>query len=157
VKLETWATAYQALEPGASTVFAERVRLGSIVGGGQVLDIPSDLRFYAGGGGSVRGFNYQGVGPQLANGEPLGGISLFESSFEIRQHVTGPWGVVGFVDAGAVGPSYVPDFSDTQLGAGVGVRYNLGFGPLRFDIATPVTRRKGDPWAQVYLSIGQSF
>lgn len=157
VKMETWATAYQPLGPTASTVFAERLRLASIVGGGQVLDIPSDLRFYAGGGGSVRGYKYQGVGPQLANGEPLGGISLFETSLEVRQHVTGPWSVVGFVDGGDVGPSYVPNFKQTQFGAGLGVRYNLGFGPIRFDVATPLMRRKGDPLAQVYISIGQSF
>jgi translocation and assembly module TamA len=104
----------------------------------------------------VRGFNYQGVGPILANGDPVGGVSLFESSFEVRQHVSGPWGVVGFVDAGSVGPSYAPVF-DPEVGAGVGIRYNLGFGPLRVDIATPVTRNRHDPWGQLYFSIGQSF
>jgi len=157
LKLVAQATAYQGFGIDDSTVLAGRVRMGSILGGGDVLQIPDDLRFYAGGGGSVRGFNYQGVGPELANGEPLGGVSLFESSLEVRQHVTGPWGLVGFVDAGSVGPTYAPDFNLLQVGAGLGVRYNLGFGPLRFDIATPVTRRKGDPWGQVYLSIGQSF
>jgi translocation and assembly module TamA len=137
-------------------VLAARLKLGSIVGG-DIPAVPADRRFFAGGGGSVRGFNYQGVGPQLSDGTPLGGDSLFETSFELRQHVTGPWSVVGFVDAGSLGPTLVPDFQDVSVGAGVGVRYNLGFAPLRVDIATPVTRRKGDPLFQLYLSIGQNF
>ncbi len=62
-----------------------------------------------------------------------------------------------FVDAGAVGSSGPIDFQDLAVGAGVGVRYNLGFAPIRIDLATPVARRKGEPVVQVYLSIGQSF
>jgi translocation and assembly module TamA len=156
LKLQGQASGYYAFGADANTVLAARMKLGSIVGG-SIPDVPADRRFFAGGGGSVRGFGYQKVGPQLADGTPLGGASLFESSFEVRQHVTGPWGVVAFVDAGSVGPTLVPDFSQVDVGAGVGVRYNLGFGPIRLDIATPVTRRKGDPWAEFYISIGQSF
>ncbi len=156
LKLQGQASGYYSFGADANTVLAARLKLGSIVGG-SIPEVPADRRFFAGGGGSVRGFGYQKVGPQLADGTPLGGASLFESSFEVRQHVTGPWGVVAFVDAGSLGPTLVPDFSQIDVGAGVGVRYDLGFGPVRFDIATPVTRRKGDPWAQFYISIGQSF
>jgi translocation and assembly module TamA len=156
LKLQGQASGYFSFDPDANTVLAARLKLGSIVGG-SIPDVPADRRFFSGGGGSVRGFAYQGVGPQLADGTPLGGASLFESSFEVRQHITGPWGVVGFIDAGSVGPTFVPDFSQVDVGAGVGVRYNLGFAPIRLDIATPVTRRKGDPWAEFYISIGQSF
>ena len=156
LKLQGQASGYHSFGADANTTLAARIKLGSIVGG-SIPDVPADRRFFVGGGGSVRGFGYQKVGPQLADGTPLGGASLFESSFEVRQHITGPWGVVGFVDAGSVGPTFVPDFRQVDVGAGVGVRYDLGFGPLRFDIATPVTRRKGDPWAQFYISIGQSF
>ena len=156
LKLQAQVSGYLPLNSDASTVLAARVKLGSIVGG-NIPDVPADRRFFAGGGGSVRGFNYQGVGPQLADGTPLGGDSLFESSFEVRQKVRGPWSVAGFVDAGSLGPTAAPDFHDIDVGAGVGVRYDLGFGPIRLDIATPVTRHKGDPWAQLYISIGQSF
>lgn len=156
LKLQSQVSGYLPLEADSSTVLAARLKLGSIVGG-DIPAVPADRRFFAGGGGSVRGFNYQGVGPQLSDGTPLGGDSLFETSFELRQHVTGPWSVVGFVDAGSLGPTLVPDFQDVSVGAGVGVRYNLGFAPLRVDIATPVTRRKGDPLFQLYLSIGQNF
>jgi translocation and assembly module TamA len=156
LKLTTQASGYLPIGADASTVLAARIKFGSIIGG-DIPGVPADRRFFSGGGGSVRGFNYQGVGPQLADGTPLGGDSLFESSFEVRQKVNGPWGVAAFVDAGSLGPTAAPDFSNVAVGAGLGVRYNLGFAPLRIDIATPVTRRKGDPYVQFYLSIGQSF
>jgi translocation and assembly module TamA len=156
LKLQAQVSGYLPLKPDASTVLAARIKLGSIVGG-TIPEVPADRRFFAGGGGSVRGFNYQGVGPQLADRTPIGGVSLFESSFEVRQRVSGPWSVAAFVDAGSLGATAAPDFSHLDVGAGVGVRYDLGFGPIRLDIATPVTRRKGDPVAQLYISIGQSF
>jgi translocation and assembly module TamA len=156
VKLQAQASGYLPVNSDASTVLAARIKLGSIVGG-DIPNVPADRRFFAGGGGSVRGFNYQGVGPQLSDGTPIGGVSLFESSFEVRQRVTGPWSVAAFVDAGSLGATAAPDFGHIDVGAGVGVRYDLGFGPIRLDIATPVTRRKGDPLAQLYISIGQSF
>ena len=156
LKLQGQVSGYLPLDVDADTVLAARIKLGSIVGG-TIPDVPADRRFFAGGGGSVRGFNYQGVGPQLSDGTPVGGDSLFESSFEVRRRVTGPWSVAGFIDAGSLGPTAAPDFSGIDVGAGVGVRYDLGFGPIRLDVATPVTRRKGDPLAQLYISIGQSF
>ena len=156
LKLTTQASGYLPLNADSSTVLAARIKLGSIVGG-SIPEVPADRRFFAGGGGSVRGFNYQGVGPQLSDGTPIGGDSLFESSFEVRQRVSGPWSVAAFVDAGSLGATAAPDFGHVEVGAGLGVRYDLGFGPIRLDIATPVTRRKGDPIAQLYISIGQSF
>ncbi len=137
-------------------MIAARIKLGAIVGGDIPL-VPAPDRFYAGGGGSVRGYAYQAVGPRYADNTPEGGLSLFEGSLEVRQTLTSHWGVVGFVDAGAVGTGVTPDFSRPEVGVGAGIRYNLGFGPIRFDIATPLVRRTGDSPVQVYLSIGQSF
>jgi len=154
VKVQAQASGYWPVGPG--TVLAARVKVGSILGG-SIPEVPTDRRFFAGGGGSVRGFSYQGVGPQLSDGTPTGGLSLFESSFEVRQHVSGPWGVAAFVDAGSLGQIVVPNFNHVSIGAGVGVRYDLGFGPIRVDVATPLNREHGDPVVQVYLSIGQSF
>jgi translocation and assembly module TamA len=147
---------YLPLGKSSGTVIAGRIRLGDILGGDIPLVPPQD-RFYAGGGGSVRGYGYQDVGPRYPDNTPEGGLSLFESSIEIRQRLTRTWGVAAFVDAGAVGTTIVPEFNRPQVGAGVGVRYNAGFGPIRLDIATPLDRRKGDAILQVYLSIGQSF
>ena len=81
--------------------------------------------------------------------------TFFSSS--VRQHLFGAWGVVAFVDAGSVGIRKAPDFSNLSVGAGLGVRYNLPFGPIRFDVATPVANRQGASPVQIYVSIGQSF
>jgi translocation and assembly module TamA len=156
LKLQGQVSGYFPFNRDATTVLATRLKLGSIVGG-NVPEVPADRRFFAGGGGSVRGFDYQGVGPQLPDGTPIGGVSLFESSLELRQKVTGPWSVAGFIDAGSLGSTPAPSFRNIDVGAGIGVRYDLGFGPIRLDLATPVTRRKGDPLVQLYISIGQSF
>ena len=80
-----------------------------------------------------------------------------ETSLELRRRLTEKWGIVAFIDAGSVGGAQLPDFRDLSVGAGLGVRYNLGFGPIRVDLATPVTSRRGEAPLQVYVSIGQSF
>jgi translocation and assembly module TamA len=145
------------LQVAGSTVLAGRLRLGTILSGTANLDVPASRRFFSGGGGSIRGYGYQKVGPQFPDGTPIGGQSLAESSFEVRQKFGPQWGAVAFVDAGTVGATRYPDFRDVSVGAGVGVRYNLGFGPLRADVGVPINRRHGDAPFQVYLSIGQSF
>ena len=147
---------YQPLDSQARTVLAGRLRLGRILNG-SVEQIPASQRFYAGGGGSVRGFPYQAVGPRLDDNTPRGGVFLFESSFEVRRDLTPKWGFAAFVDAGAVGSSGPIDFMDLAVGVGLGVRYNLGFAPIRIDVATPVVKRRGEAPFQVYVSIGQSF
>ncbi|MDQ3125205.1 MAG: autotransporter assembly complex protein TamA [Pseudomonadota bacterium] len=156
VRTEAQATAYLPLQDGAKTVLAGRVRIGSIFGA-EELTVPSDRLFYSGGGGSVRGFEYQGVGPRLPDNTPRGGLSLFETSIEIRRDVWRNFQAVAFVDAGAIGFQETPNFNNLRYGAGVGVRYKLPFGPIRADIAFPLDRRDGDADFQIYVSIGQAF
>lgn len=140
------------------TVLAARVRLG-LIAGGQIPDVPASRRFYAGGGGSVRGYEYQAVGPRAPNGKPFGGLSLAETSIELRK--TGLFlerlGGVVFLDAGSVGLEETPSFDELKAAVGVGARYNLGFGPIRADLAIPLDKREGEAAFQVYLSIGQAF
>ena len=150
------ASAYLPIKADASTVVALRLKMG-VIAGGTIPGVPPQDRFYSGGGGSVRGYGYQQVGPRYPDNTPEGGLSQVESSVEVRQRINDSWGVAAFVDTGYVGSQTSPDFSHPEIGAGVGVRYNLGFGPIRFDIATPLIRRDGDSAVQVYLSIGQSF
>ena len=156
LRTEAQATAYLPLQDGAKTVLAGRVRIGSIIGG-EELTVPSDRLFYSGGGGSVRGFEYQGVGPRLPDNTPRGGLSLFETSIEIRRDVWRDFQAVAFVDAGAIGFQETPNLNNLRFGAGVGVRYKLPFGPIRADIAFPLERRVGDANFQIYVSIGQAF
>ena len=144
-------------EPGR-TVLATRLSLGTepaiSIGG-----IPPDKLFYAGGGGSVRGFVYQSAGPRDNFNNPLGGASLFEASVEVRQRIGQSWGAVAFVDAGSAYPYFVPDFSQLppRVGAGVGARYYTDFGPVRVDVGFPLNRRDGDPPFGLYVSLGQAF
>jgi translocation and assembly module TamA len=156
LKTQAQVSGYVPFDAHADTVVATRLKIGAILGG-SIPDVPADRRFFAGGGGSVRGFGYQEVGPRLSDNTPEGGLSLVETSLEIRRKLTRQWGLVAFVDAGSVGSSSTPTFHDISVGAGLGVRYDLGFGPLRLDIGAPINPRQGDGPVQVYISIGQSF
>jgi translocation and assembly module TamA len=156
LKVQTQGTAYYPLGREARTVLAARLHLGSIFNG-TIPQIPASKRFFAGGGGSVRGYAYQAVGPRLSDGTPQGGSSLMEASAEVRHTLSRRWGVAAFVDAGAVGTNQFPGVNELAVGAGLGVRYNLGFGPLRLDVAAPLTKRRGEAPFQIYVSIGQSF
>jgi translocation and assembly module TamA len=156
LRTEGQATAYLPIQDQARTVLAGRVRIGSIIGGGE-LTTPSDRLFYSGGGGSVRGYSYQGVNPELPDQTPRGGLSLFETSLEVRHDIGQAFQAVAFVDAGAVGFQETPNLSNMRYGAGVGVRYKLPFGPVRADIAVPLDKREGDAAFQIYISIGQAF
>ncbi len=138
-----------------SLVVAGRVRVGTIQGAARE-EIPPSRRFYAGGGGSVRGFAFQKLGPLDLEGDPEGGRSLNEASAEVRYRF-GDFGVVGFVDVGQAYEDTVPRFSDLRIGAGIGARYYTNFGPLRIDVATPLDRRPGEGRFNLYVSIGQAF
>ena len=96
------------LPVAASTVLAGRVRLGSIVGADAPSIAPS-RRFYSGGGGSVRGYGYQRLGPRDFEGDPIGGRGLAEFSLEARVRF-GSFGVVPFLDGGSLANRITPEF-----------------------------------------------
>ncbi|ATW02377.1 BamA/TamA family outer membrane protein [Sphingorhabdus sp. YGSMI21] len=140
-------------------VLAGRTRLGTIAGAGNNRIAPS-RRLYAGGGGSVRGYGYQSIGPRDANNDPVGGRSLVEFSLEARVRTGffgGNLGIVPFIDAGNVYTSSTPDISGMRYGAGLGVRYYSDFGPIRIDVGTPINPQPGDSRVAVYVSLGQAF
>ncbi|MGB7372297.1 autotransporter assembly complex protein TamA [Erythrobacter sp.] len=159
--------------PTDAITLAGRVRVGTIQGIDR-FDLAPSRRFYAGGGGSVRGFGFQELGPRVTLDNPdfdpddpdesadpfifrpLGGRSLNEAAAEIRYRF-GNFGVVGFLDAGQVYEDTVPDFSNLRFGAGVGGRYYTNFGPLRLDVGIPLDKREGESSVAVYVSIGQAF
>jgi len=142
---------------GGRTILAARASIGSIPGV-RTDAIPPDKLFYAGGGGSVRGFAYQSAGPRDAFFTPIGGASIVEGSIELRQRIGESFGVVAFVDAGSAYLSKFPDFAQTpRIGAGIGARYYTDFGPIRADVGFPVNRRPGDDRFGLYISLGQAF
>ena len=126
-------------------VAAGRVRLGTIVGAG-VFDIAPSRRFYSGGGGSVRGYGYQRLGPQDMDGDPIGGRGLAEFALEARirlKQFGGNFGVVPFFDGGSLSTGSLPDFKNWRFA--VGRRRALLFG-LRADPDRP--RRAAQPPAR---------
>lgn len=138
-------------------VLANRVAAGTISAENR-SDVPPDERYYAGGGGSIRGFAYQKAG-ELENDKPVGGLSLVEVNNEIRFKVSPRSGLVAFVDGGRAFKSWYPDFDEEIFwGWGLGYRFYTDFGPIRADVAFPVNRRKGvDDSFQIYISLGQAF
>ena len=149
---------YANFNTGDKMVLAVRADFGQIVGVSHD-NMPADLRFYAGGGGSVRGFAYQYAGP-VKGDVPLGGLSTLTFSLELRFKITESIGLVPFLDGGTVFLDTVPDFGSQDLyyGTGLGLRYYTAIGPIRLDVATPINWREGvDSRYQIYVSIGQSF
>ena len=138
-----------------SLVIAARTRVGTISGVNRD-DVAPSRRIYAGGGGSVRGYGYQELGPKDANNDPIGGRSVNEFAVEGRYRF-GDYGVVAFVDAGQVYESSMPQFSNIRYGAGVGGRFYTNFGPFRADIAMPINRQPGESKFALYIGIGQAF
>jgi len=156
--LKTYASLsnYLALWPEKRIILANRVAYGAI-GAEDRRKVPPDERYYAGGGGSIRGYAYQKVGP-MEDGDPIGGLALAEINTELRFKVSRNSGLVLFLDGGQAYENSYPDFSENlRWGTGIGYRYYTDFGPLRADIAFPLNRRSKDSAYQLYLSIGQAF
>jgi translocation and assembly module TamA len=149
-------TSYFDILGNGDSVLALRAALGSAPGADRD-EITLDKRFYAGGGGSVRGYTYQSIGPRDAANRPLGGASLVEGSVEWRQRLSQNWGMAAFLDAGSVGEEAKPDFSRLRAGTGLGIRYLTAIGPLRFDVGVPLDRQKDDPSFAIYIGFGQAF
>ncbi|RGP41247.1 hypothetical protein BPTFM16_01543 [Altererythrobacter insulae] len=145
---------------GGSVTAAARVRAATIQGA-QTFEIAPSRRLYAGGGSSVRGYGFQAVGPRNDFGEPTGGLSLVELSAEARIDTgffDGALQIVPFFDLGTVSIDNTPDFRFVKYGAGVGVRYKTGFGPIRVDVGVPLNRNSMfDSPVAVYVSLGQAF
>lgn len=156
VKTKGDLSVYRAIDDASRFVLAGRIAAGAIVGA-DLADVPADRRFYSGGGGSVRGYAYQGIGPKDFMGDPIGGRSFAETSVELRYALNETFGIVPFVDAGSVSDSEFPDFSDFKVGAGIGVRYLTPFGPLRVDVAVPLNPDPDDPDYGIYAGVGQAF
>ncbi|WP_432762906.1 autotransporter assembly complex protein TamA [Bartonella schoenbuchensis] len=156
-KITIEGRSYWVLDEQDRFVFATRTKLGTIIGSDKAK-LPSDMLFFAGGGGSVRGYAYHNIGIKAKNDTIIGGHALVEGSAELRLSVNDTIGLVSFIDGGLVREKAHFDFSqDIKWGVGIGGRYMTGLGPLRFDLAWPLKREKGDPRLGFYVGIGQAF
>ncbi len=156
-RLQLDASAYRPVSD--RVVAAGRIRLGTILGAG-VFDMAPSRRFYSGGGGSVRGYGYQQLGPKDMDGDPVGGRGLAEFALEARirlKQFGGNFGIVPFFDGGSLSTDALPDFTHWRFAAGLGARYYSSFGPIRIDVGVPLNRQKGDGPVAVTVSLGQAF
>ncbi|HEX9859213.1 MAG TPA: BamA/TamA family outer membrane protein, partial [Paracoccaceae bacterium] len=154
------ARAYRSFGADRPVTLAGRMQAGTVLGT-SLLGTPRDYLFYSGGAGTVRGQPYQSLGVNVlraAGAEfKTGGLAFLGASFEVRARVSDKIGVVGFVDAGSVGAlEFLDSLGDWHAGAGLGLRYDTGFGPIRLDVAAPVAGSTGEG-VQIYVGIGQSF
>lgn len=148
---------YKTFGQTRPVTFALRGQLGSVYGP-DLSVAPADYLFYSGGGGTVRGQPYQSLGVDLGGGQTVGGRSFVGFSAEARVKVTDAIGIVGFADAGYIGSEELYDGSGRwQSGAGLGLRYDTGIGPIRLDLAVPTSGPETGENFQVYIGIGQAF
>ena len=137
-------------------VLALRGLVGSINGASQ-FDLPPDQRFYGGGSSTVRGFKYQSIGPQFADGNPIGGTAIDAATIEFRQRLYEDWGFATFIDAGQVDAGHTPFEGKMSVGVGAGPRYYTSIGVVRLDLAMPINRPRGGDTFELYIGLGQAF
>ncbi|PCD76588.1 hypothetical protein CLN94_08310 [Pseudothioclava arenosa] len=150
--------AYRAFGDTKRLTLAGRLQFGKVFGS-DLAETPRDYLFFSGGGGTVRGQPYQSLGVDVLDGGTLrtGGTEFLAFSTELRTRITPTIGLVAFYDAGHVSdPGVASDFEDWHAGAGLGLRYLTGIGPIRLDIAQPVSGDTGEG-TQIYIGIGQAF
>ena len=132
-----------------SVVAAGRIRLGTIVGA-SAFDVAPSRRFYSGGGGSVRGYGYQQLGPRDLDGDPVGGRGLAEFGLEARVRLKqfgGNFGIVPFVDGGSLTTEVAPQLEQLAFRGGSGrpLLFELRSDPHRRRRSAQPRRRATDP------------
>ncbi len=148
---------YLNLSGNGRSVLALRGLLGQAFGA-HTFALPPDQRFYAGGSGTVRGYRYQSVGPQFADGKPAGGTQITAGTIEFRQRLFQSFGFSLFTDAAEVtGGGFAGTSGKYAVGAGAGVFYYTPIGPIRLEGAVPLVRVPNSGSFEIYVGLGQAF
>ncbi len=140
-----------------NTVLATRLKFGLAESLGSNKDYPLFLRFFPGGDGSVRGYGRWRLGPLSISNDPLGGLTDFEGSVELRHPLYKKLAGAAFVDFGQTTVETYHFPTPLRFGFGPALMYQTPIGPLRIDLGIPSQAPRGDPWWQIYFSIGNFF
>ena len=152
-KTEGGASAYLQLQPNHRLTLAAWAKAGAILGEDLSM-IPVQKRFYLGGAGSIRGFAAKELSP---NGT-TGGVAKLEGGIELRRRFTPALGGVAFIEAGQVYDDIkMPQSNRWHAGAGLGLRYFSNFGPVRADIAIPISQKSDWSDVEILVGLGQAF
>lgn len=148
IQFETSAKHIKSFDNGR---LVSRFRLGTT----RVDDfdsLPKSLRYFAGGGSSVRGYSFESLGAINADDQVIGGKHLLELSLEYQYPITTEWSAAAFIDAG----NAYSDFNEPKLkiGVGFGARWRSPIGPVRIDIGFPKDDFNSP---QLHLSIGSEL
>jgi len=153
--LSIQGSVYHTLRRLPQITMAAKVE-GSAIQGADRDEIPADSRLYAGGASSVRGYEFQSIGPRSGD-VPLGGTKRTTGSLEMRYRAESGFGAVIFYDIGSISDETSLN-NEFRSSLGIGARYSTGMGPIRLDLAFPINKRKDiDDSIQIYVSIGHFF
>ncbi|MGH7154877.1 MAG: autotransporter assembly complex protein TamA [Acetobacteraceae bacterium] len=147
---------YFDLSGNGRSVVAVRGLVGNAFGADE-FSLPPDMRFYAGGSGTVRGYRFQSVGPQFPDGTPIGGTQITAAGAELRQRFLQNWGFTVFADAAQVRAPDTGFSSKYGIGVGGGLLYFTSIGPIRAQVAFPAVRLPNSGSFELYIGIGQAF
>lgn len=118
---------------------SSRIITRASVGATEVSDfskLPSSLRFFAGGDNSIRGFDYESLGPENDIDEVIGGRYLAVGSVEYEHMFVRNWGGAVFSDFG----NALNSWSDPlEYSVGVGIRWRSPVGLIRVDVASGIS------------------
>jgi translocation and assembly module TamA len=129
-----------------------RARVSSTLHDESFSQLPLSMRLFAGGDNSVRGYDFNSLGPRNPAGELIGGNRLIEASIEYEHPVRPDWSVAIFADAGN---AFLGDDFDARVGAGIGARWFSPIGPIRIDVAWPRDAGAGDNRSpELHISLG---
>ena len=114
-------------------------------------DLPFSVRYFAGGDGSVRGYDYKSLGPTDDDGDVVGGANKLVGSIEFDAQIYGNWSAAVFADSGNAFNSFRTMSLKTSVGTGI--RWYSPLGPVRFDVAFPLDSDASDSW-RIHISLG---
>jgi len=143
---------YFPVSPEENVVIAAQGTFGFMPGAGKKV-VPSHKLYYPGGVETLRGYKFQMAGPLDASNNPVGGRSMVLMGLGVHNYVTDSLTLAGYMDWGTAYNRQYTDFSSRMLwGIGAGIKYHTNYGDFRFDVASPVLRRKTDSAIEFYVS-----